>query len=42
MQKGVFMALQNKLGIIVSSDLVRVEEKISKIKAVELFENRSA
>ncbi len=32
------MALQNKLGIIDSSELARVEEKISKIKAIELFE----
>lgn len=38
MQKGAFMALQNKLGIIDSSELARVEEKISKIKAIELFE----
>lgn len=33
------MALQNKLGIIDSAELARVEEKISKIKAVELYEN---
>ena len=32
------MALQNKLGITDSSELARVEEKISKIKAIELFE----
>lgn len=32
------MALQNKLGIIDSSELARVEEKNSKIKAIELFE----
>lgn len=32
------MALQNKLGITDSSELARTEEKISKIKAIELFE----
>lgn len=33
------MALENKLGINDSSELARVEEKISKTKARELFEN---
>ena len=32
------MALENKLGITDSSELARVEEKISKKKALELFE----
>ncbi len=32
------MALENKLGITNSADLVREEEKISKKKAIELFE----
>jgi len=32
------MALENKLGITDSSELARAEEKISKIKALELFE----
>jgi len=32
------MTLKNKLGITDSSELARVEEKISKTKAVELFE----
>ena len=32
------MALENKLGITSSADLVREEERISKKKAVELFE----
>lgn len=32
------MALENKLGISNSSELARVEEKISKTKALELFE----
>lgn len=32
------MALENKLGIIDSSELARIEEKISKKKALELFE----
>ena len=32
------MALDNKLGITDSSELARVEEKISKTKALELFE----
>lgn len=32
------MALENKLGITNSSELARVEEKISKKKALELFE----
>lgn len=33
------MALENKLNITDSAELARVEEKISKIKALELFEN---
>lgn len=32
------MALKNKLGITDSSELARIEEKISKKKAIELFE----
>lgn len=32
------MALENKLGITDSTELARMEEKISKIKALELFE----
>ena len=32
------MALENKLGITSSPDLARKEERISKKKAVELFE----
>ena len=34
------MALENKLGITDSAELARVEEKISKKKALELFETR--
>ena len=33
------MALQNRLGITDSAELARIEEKISKKKAVELFES---
>ncbi len=33
------MALENKLGLTNSADLAREEEKISKRKAVQLFEN---
>lgn len=33
------MALENKLNIMDSIELARMEEKISKKKAVELFEN---
>ena len=33
------MALDNKLKITDSSELARVEEKISKTKAIELFES---
>ena len=33
------MALENKLGITDSAELARAEEKISKTKALELFEN---
>ncbi|MDO4983838.1 MAG: Fic family protein [Eubacteriales bacterium] len=32
------MALENKLGITSSAELARAEEKLSKIKALELFE----
>ncbi len=32
------MALENKLGISDSAELARVEEKVSKAKALELFE----
>ena len=32
------MVLENKLGITESAELARVEEKISKKRAVELFE----
>ena len=31
--------LENKLGITDSAELARIEEKISKQKAVEMFEN---
>ena len=31
------MALENKLGITDSTELFRVEEKISKLKAIELL-----
>ena len=33
------MALENKLGLTSSADLAREEERISKKKAAELFEN---
>ena len=33
------MVLENKLGLTSSSDLAREEERISKKKAIELFEN---
>lgn len=33
------MALENKLGIHNTAELARAEEKISKIKAIELYEN---
>lgn len=33
------MALKNKLGINDSAELARIEEKISKTKAIELYEN---
>lgn len=33
------MALENKLGIADSVELARVEERISKLKANELFES---
>ena len=32
------MALENKLGITFSADLAREEERVSKKKAVELFD----
>jgi cell filamentation protein len=38
MGKEQVMALENKLGIIDSLELSRIEEKISKAKALELFE----
>ena len=34
-----YMALENKLGITDSAELARMEEKISKAKAMQLFEN---
>ena len=34
------MALENKLGITNSADLVREEERISKTRAIELFETK--
>ena len=37
-RKGKIMVLENKLGITDSSELARQEEKISKKKALELFE----
>lgn len=33
------MALENKLGLTSTSDIAREEERISKKKAMELFEN---
>lgn len=33
------MALENKLGINDSAELARAEEKISKLKAIELYES---
>lgn len=33
------MTLENKLGLTSSADLAREEERISKKKALELFEN---
>ena len=33
------MALENKLGINDSAELARVEERISKTKAIKLYEN---
>ena len=35
------MALENKLGITNSADLAREEERISKTRAIELFETKS-
>lgn len=40
MERRTIMALENKLNITDSAELARMEEKISKKKAVELFENR--
>ena len=37
-EKKVFMVLENKLGITESAELARVEERISKTRALELFE----
>ena len=37
--RGDNMALENKLGLTSSSDLAREEERISKKKALELFDN---
>jgi len=34
-----YMALENKLGITDSAELARTEEKISKIKAIGLYES---
>ncbi len=34
------MALENKLGINDSAELAREEEKISKIKAIKLYESQ--
>lgn len=33
------MTLENKLGISTSAELARVEEKLSKTKAIELYDN---
>ena len=37
--KGENMALENKLGIQDSAELAREEERISKRRALEMFEN---
>ena len=37
-EKKVFMVLENKLGITESAELAREEERISKTRALELFE----
>ena len=34
------MVLENKLGITNSADLAREEERISKIKAIKLFDSK--
>ncbi len=34
------MTLDNKLGIVDSAELAKVEEKLSKIKAIEIFEKK--
>lgn len=39
MERRTIMALENKLNITDSTELARMQEKISKKKAVELFEN---
>lgn len=39
LERGMGMALENKLNITDSTELARMEEKISKKRAVELFEN---
>ena len=36
--KGAIMALENKLGITDSAELAREEERISKMRAIEIFE----
>ena len=38
-ERRLFMALDNKLGIIDSAELARQEEKISKKKAAMMFES---
>ena len=38
MYKGEDMALENKLGITNSSELAHEEERISKTRAIELFD----
>ena len=38
--KGESMALENKLGITNSAELAREEERMSKIRAIELFETK--
>ena len=40
-EKGENMALENKLGITASAELAREEERISKTRAIELFETNS-
>ena len=38
-EKSSIMALENKLGLVNSADLAREEERITKKKALELFES---